>query len=105
MVEVELSPEPTLGPARGRRDEVTPAQVELRGEGEREELVNWSELNLREAQITALERELANLKALSRASHASTSQRRMTPDPNPSMRDQRCSTESTPRPTTSSTGC
>ncbi len=47
---------------------MTPAQVEFRGEGEREEGVNWRtwrEVNLREAQITALEREVANLKARS----------------------------------------
>ncbi len=58
-MELLVSPEPNLGAARGRRDKVTPAQVEFR-EG------------VREAQITALEREVANLKAQSQASSAST---------------------------------
>ncbi len=51
---------------------MTPAPVMFReraGEGE----VNWRrELNLKEAQITALEREVATLKALSQTSRAST---------------------------------
>ncbi len=51
---------------------MTPARVVFR-EGEGEEEVNWRrELNLREAQITALEREVATLKAQSRTSRAST---------------------------------
>ncbi len=60
------------GAARGRRDEVTPARVVFR-ELEGEEEVNWRrELNLREAQITALEREVATLKAWSLTSRAFT---------------------------------
>ncbi len=46
---MELSPEPTQGVARGRRDKVTPALVESSegGEGEGERGVNWRrELNL-----------------------------------------------------------
>ncbi len=44
--EVELSPEPNQGAARGRRDKVTPARVMFR-EREGEEEVNWRrELNL-----------------------------------------------------------
>ncbi len=66
--EVELSPKPNQGAARGKRDKVTQARVEFR-EREEEEEVNWRrELNLREAQI----REVAKLRALSRASRAST---------------------------------
>ncbi len=69
---MELSPEPNPGAARGRRDEVTPARVMFRG-GEEGEEVNWRrELNLREAQITALESEVATLRARSRTSRAST---------------------------------
>ncbi len=52
---------------------MTPAQVVFR-EREGEEEVNWRrELNLREAQITALEREVATQKVLSRTSRASDS--------------------------------
>ncbi len=72
--EVELSLEPNPGAARGRRDKVTPARVEFREE-EREAGRGKNgrrELSLREAQITALEREVANLKAWSQASCAST---------------------------------
>ncbi len=51
---------------------MTPARVMFRG-GEEGEEVNWRrELNLREAQITALEKEVATLRAWSRASRAST---------------------------------
>ncbi len=51
----------------------SPAQVQFRGEGERGAGLNWRrELNLREAQIIALEREVANLRAQSRAARSST---------------------------------
>ena len=69
--EVELSPELNQGAARGRRDEVTPAQVAFRREEEGEEYLR-RELHAREAQITALEREVATLRARSRTSRAST---------------------------------
>ncbi len=60
---MEFSPEPNQGAARGRRDKMTLAQVQFR-EKEGGEEVNWRrELNLREAQITALEREVATLRA------------------------------------------
>ncbi len=58
---MELSPEPNQAAAREKRDKVAPALLEFRG-GDREEEVNWRrELNLREAQITALEKEVASL--------------------------------------------
>jgi hypothetical protein len=67
---IEFSPQPNPGAARGRRDEVTPAKVGFREEEGEGRLRR--ELNLREAQISALERELAKLKAQSRTSRAST---------------------------------
>ncbi len=72
-----MSPEPNQGAARGRREEVTPAQVQFREEEEEEEEeeegMSWRrELHLREAQITALEREVATLRAQSLTSLAST---------------------------------
>ena len=60
----ELSPETNRGVARGRRDEVTPARVAFRRGEEGEEFLR-RELNVREAQITALEREVATLRAVS----------------------------------------
>ena len=68
--EVEFSLEPNQGAARGRRDEVTPARVVFREREEREEGEDYMrrELNLREAQLTALEREVATLRARSRTS-------------------------------------
>jgi len=66
-----LSPETNRGAARGRRDKVTPARVMFRG-GEEGEAFLRRELNVREAQITALEREVAALRARSRTSRAST---------------------------------
>ncbi len=51
---------------------MTPARVQFQEE-EGGEGVNWRrELNLKEAQVAALERELASLKAWSRTSRAST---------------------------------
>jgi hypothetical protein len=67
---MEFSPQPTQDAARGRRDKVTPAGVGYR-EGEGEVRLR-RELNLREAQISSLEKEVAKLKAQSQASRAST---------------------------------
>jgi hypothetical protein len=79
---VEFSPHPNPGAARGRRDEVTPAR---RGYREEEEGgVNWTrEMNLKEAQISALEKEVARLKAQSRVSRASTLFEEDDPRPRP----------------------
>ena len=70
-VGMEFSPHPNPGAARGRRDEVTPARGGYRGEEGGG--MNWTrEMNLKEAQISALEKEVARLKAQSRVSRAST---------------------------------
>ena len=63
--EMEFSPQPNPGAARGRRDKVTPAGGANGGEEEEEEVCRRRELNLREAQISSLEKELAKLKAQS----------------------------------------
>ena len=78
---MEFSPQPNPGAARGRRDEVTPAGVGFREEEGEGRLRR--ELNLREAQISALERELAKLKAQSRTSRASTLFEEDDPRPRP----------------------
>ncbi len=101
--EVEISPEPNPGAARGRREEVTPARVEFQEREEGEEFLR-RELNLREAQITALELEVATLKARSRTSRASTIPDEDDRRPRPKY-ERRPSTGNTPQPTTFSIGC